>query len=231
MGYIKIDRDLLQSPFWTSEPMTRAQAWVDLIGLANYADKDKFWEGFYQRVKRGELVTSTRALAERWGWSRAKAESFLKQLESAEMITRKKASRWTTVSICNYNIYQESADTKKATKKPQKDQRPTTERPLADTQEESKESKERERERAERAVVSPSLEEVRAYQAQTGLNVNPDAFWDFYQGTGWVRKGDPIRDWRAVFRSWQGKETYGQSAQDGANMQAAISGWLERVAT
>jgi hypothetical protein len=36
--FFKIDRKLLESEWWVSEPFSKPQAWVDLIGLANYGD-------------------------------------------------------------------------------------------------------------------------------------------------------------------------------------------------
>lgn len=233
MGYIKIDRDLLKSDFWTSEPFTRAQAWIDLIGMANYADKDKFWGGFYQRVERGQLVTSTRALAERWGWSRAKTETFLNQLEMAEMISRKKASRFTTLTICNYNVYQDSGDTKKANKRPQKSQWPTSERPVADTQEESKESKEGEREVRKRTNVAdatgiPTREEVAAFIEAEGLNVDADRFCDYYGALGWKIGRTKIHDWRLLCRRWSETEYEDKEAPAAstAAIDRAVSAWV-----
>ena len=34
-GYVKIHRELLEHPIWTSEKFTRGQAWADLILKAN----------------------------------------------------------------------------------------------------------------------------------------------------------------------------------------------------
>ena len=225
MGYIMIDRDLLQSDFWLSEPFTVGQAWVDLIGMANYADKDKFYMGQYQRVERGQIATSMRALAERWSWSKGKTKRFLDNLVTAHMVTIKRTSKWTTITICNYNVYQDPANTKRTSKRPQNDRRRTADGPQTDTQEEiNKEIREEEREHAARAPVSPSLEDVILYQKETGLSVDPEAFWNFYEGSGWMRKGDPIRNWKAVFRSWEGKEDYG--AQPAVTSKSVIDAWL-----
>lgn len=37
-GYICVSRDDIDSEDWLSEPFTRAQAWIDLIYLANYEE-------------------------------------------------------------------------------------------------------------------------------------------------------------------------------------------------
>ena len=36
--YFAVNRRLIRSEMWTSEPFTRGQAWVDLIGLARWDD-------------------------------------------------------------------------------------------------------------------------------------------------------------------------------------------------
>lgn len=78
--FFTIDRRLLEEELWTAEPFTKGQAWVDLIGRASYKDGEL--------TKRGELITSERALADRWHWSRKKVRCFIQSLERAGMIKR-----------------------------------------------------------------------------------------------------------------------------------------------
>ena len=57
-GWIRLYRSLLDSDLWLKEPFTRGQAWVDLIGLANYADTERIYKGQPQIVRRGQLAVS-----------------------------------------------------------------------------------------------------------------------------------------------------------------------------
>lgn len=143
MGFIKIDRELLQSDFWLREPFTYGQAWVDLIGLANWAEKDKFFRHQHQKVKRGQLVTSQQFLAERWKWSRTKVRTYLRNLERAGMVTTESTTNYTTVTIEKYALYQDKQPTKGQQNNQLKTNARPTESQLKDTQEEYKEEKER----------------------------------------------------------------------------------------
>lgn len=225
MAFIKLDRELFDSPLWLSEPFTKAQAWVDLIAMANYADKTKYYKGDFQKIKRGQIVTSQRTLAERWKWSKSKVATYIRALERAEMVSTDNTNRWTVLTIVNYAFYQDSKTTKRPQIGPREDHEEATERPRKGLQEEYKEYKNQRRESAsDDATVSPSLEEVRLYQMETGLSVDPDAFFDYYEGQGWTRGGQPIKNWKAVFRGWKDKEVYGKKKPE---VSDAVRRWLE----
>jgi len=54
----------------------------------------------------------------------------------------------------------------------------------------------------------PTLEEVKAYCNEAGLNIDPQAFWDYYEANGWVqgRSRKPIQNWKAAVRLWAQNE-------------------------
>ena len=52
----------------------------------------------------------------------------------------------------------------------------------------------------------PSQKEVRAYCDELGSNVDPMKFYDYYAERNWKIAGEPINDWKAVFRSWHKRE-------------------------
>lgn len=215
-GYFKIERDFLSSPFWLSEVFTKPQAWIDLIGMANYTDKTKFYKGVFQKVKRGQIITSQQALANRWNWSRHRVSDFLRTLEAAEMVTTERTTYGTLLTVVNYGFYQDGGSAKGTTKGGRKDTAGTSDGHQTDIQEESKERKKERRERAaSAAMVSPSLEEVISYQEESGIDVDPEAFWDYYEGNGWMRGDSPIRNWKAVMRGWVGKPVYRESRPAG----------------
>lgn len=73
--------------------------------------------------------------------------------------------------------------------------------------------------RPEKRFVPPTLEEVRAYFIEKRFKSNPDAFFAYYEGSGWVRsRGVKIKDWKAAARTWEIKETdYRPPARKKAN--------------
>jgi len=105
-GWIKLHRHLQDDPLWLSEPFTRGQAWVDLLGLANHADGYIRVNGERIDIKRGQLGYSILSLSKRWKWSRGKITRFLKEIEEQFKITLKTNTRNSIITICNYDVFQ-----------------------------------------------------------------------------------------------------------------------------
>ncbi len=52
--------------------------------------------------------------------------------------------------------------------------------------------------------VKPTVEEVAAYCKERNNGIDPEAFFDKYEGNGWVHKdGNPVKDWKATVRQWE----------------------------
>lgn len=52
----------------------------------------------------------------------------------------------------------------------------------------------------------PSVEDVRVYCKENGYSVDPEKFVDYYTSNGWRVGKNPMKDWKAAVRSWNGKE-------------------------
>ena len=55
-------------------------------------------------------------------------------------------------------------------------------------------------------LIPPTVEEVRAYAAQRGDSLDPEAFLDYYTANGWKVGRNPMKDWKAAVRTWARKE-------------------------
>ena len=111
-GYILLHRSIQQSEIWESdEPFTKRDAWIDLLLLAQHAE--------YKGIKRGDALVSTYWLAKRWKWSRNRVNRYLELLTELGMVTTSGAThgakRGTTVTIVNYDKYQNLRSTNGAT--------------------------------------------------------------------------------------------------------------------
>ena len=108
MGWIKLDRKLLDHWIWQKKPFSEGQAWVDLLLLANHEDR-KFISGS-QLIdgKRGCVYKSVLFLSHRWGWDRKKVKRFLDALQLDGMITQNSTAQGTTITIWNYCFFQNS---------------------------------------------------------------------------------------------------------------------------
>ncbi len=115
MGWIKLDRKILDHWLWQKKPFSEGQAWIDLLLLANHEDK-KFLSGTSMvEGKRGCVYKSMLFLANRWGWDRKKVKRFLMTLQMDNMITQNATTQGTTISIVKYGDFQNQGTTKRAT--------------------------------------------------------------------------------------------------------------------
>ena len=105
-GRFVVCRSLLDDPLWLSEPFTRGQAWVDLLGLASHNQSEYWVRGIRVELKRGDVGRSEVHLAKRWMWSRGKVRRFLAALETDHQIVQQNSNVSACIRICNYDDYQ-----------------------------------------------------------------------------------------------------------------------------
>lgn len=110
-GWVMLHRKVMNHFLWDARPFGKGEAWIDLILLANYKNR----EGIYgnQRIiyERGTVSRSIVQLADRWGWSRCKVRDFLNMLEREEMVHVEITKGRTVIRLTNYEKYQAFSDT------------------------------------------------------------------------------------------------------------------------
>jgi DNA replication protein DnaD len=106
-GWIKLWRKFQDDALWKEERrFSRAEAWLDLIMSANGKDKLVIFDGRELLIKRGQLLTSERKLADRWGWSKTKTRDFLSYRQKAHhSIGLNSDHKKTVITILNYGVY------------------------------------------------------------------------------------------------------------------------------
>lgn len=142
MGFVKIDRAILEHVIWQKKPFSYGQAWIDLVLLANYEDKKMIYKGETIVCKRGDVNLSFTYLADRWGWSRDKVRTFLSTLKSDSMITYKSTTHRTTITLVNYGKFQDKVTTKSTTNRQQNPQQLGQQAATTKNNKEYKENKE-----------------------------------------------------------------------------------------
>jgi len=199
-NFFFVNRELLQSSRWLSEKFTRAQAWVDLFGLAQHTDNFFFVRGIKIEVKRGQLAYSQLTLASRWKWSRDKVRRYLKCLESDGDIIQQNNEITTLITIVKYNVWQGNNTTDNTTEKQQKNIKQDT---YNKDNKNNNDNKEREN---THTFKEPDILEVKTYCLERNNSVNPQRFIDFYKSKGWMVGKNKMKDWKACIRTWEDKE-------------------------
>lgn len=142
-------------------------------------------------------------------------------LETTGEVTIRRHSRFSVISIPNYDLYQANRQSLRQSV----DTQVTVNRQQSKKEEERKNIRER---ASADAGVSPSLEEVISYQREAGIEVDPEAFWNYYEGNGWMRGSSPVRNWKAVMRGWVGKPVYKQEKTKAEEIDEVTRRWLEQ---
>lgn len=122
-GWIKLHRQIFDCWVWNDKPFSKGQAWVDLLLLANHQKEKIPFKNEIIAAERGTVYRSMLWLADRWGWSREKTRRFLSQLQSDGMVLVNATTHMTTITLVNYEIYQDLQPTKPTTDKQQGDSR------------------------------------------------------------------------------------------------------------
>ena len=89
------------------------------------------------------------------------------------------------------------------------------EKPKKPKEKEKKKEKEKEKEKdnigadkppTRHRFMPPTVDEVKAYCTEKGYTVDADRFVDYYTSNGWRVGKNPMKDWKAAVRTWNGKE-------------------------
>jgi len=231
MGWVKLDRSILDNWLWSDGEFSRGQAWIDLLLLAAYDDEKVLTGSRLTTVPRGCVRTSVRDLAKRWGWSKKKVCNFLDVLVADNMVSKKGDTQGTLLSLVNYGKYQLCGDTNE-------DAKGTRGGHAGDTdgkKEENKEKKQKKEEKKEsisrskevknissptgkehtnnahaRNTIPPTMQDVTAYVDEKGYtDIDPQRFFDFYESKGWMVGKSKMKDWQAALRGWHSRNGKG----------------------
>lgn len=73
--------------------------------------------------------------------------------------------------------------------------------------------------KAPRRFAPPSVEEVVSYCRERKNGVDAQRFVDFYASKGWRVGNNPMKDWKAAVRTWEGRDKETQAASAKGIMQ------------
>lgn len=108
-GWIKIYRSLLYWE-WADVPEMVA-LWVRLIIRATHEDSQ--WHGV--TISRGQLVTTVAKLSAESGLSPQQVRTCLDRLKASNQINTQTTNKYTIITICKYEAYQETETTEQQT--------------------------------------------------------------------------------------------------------------------
>lgn len=106
-GWISLYRQIENNWVWKSnEPFDKRSAWISLLLKANHKDTKVVISNEVVEVKKGSFITSEVKLSEEWKWGRKKVRNFLKSLEDDRMLSKNSTTKYTGITIENWDLYQ-----------------------------------------------------------------------------------------------------------------------------
>lgn len=201
-GHIKLHRRMIKWRWYRDGNTMRL--FLHLILTANWEDRD--FETI--TVHRGQRVASRKALAEEIGMSEQAVRTAINHLISTKEITSVSTSKYTVFTVINYDAYQ-TVTSNSTSNQPATNQRATSDQPQL-----KKDKKDKEYYYAasssfsctSAAATHPEEEEIKHYAAEIGAKCNVDIFYQTMQENHWSYCGQPIQNWKAVFRAWEEKD-------------------------
>lgn len=235
-GYIKLHRKF-RNWEWYSEPVVKI-VFLHLLITANWDDSR--YKG--HEIKAGQTIITVNGLAEELGFSVKQVRRAMEKLERTGEISKKRANRFTVVTIENWGFYQGS-DTDGGSQRAMKGQTEGKQRAVKGQTERKatsiyKEKKEEEYINSARArvrhgdgvsinrFIPPDVPEVKAYCMERGNNVDPERFVNFYEAKGWMVGKNKMKDWRAAVRNW---ERNGASKSTAQTTQQGRLDWIDDI--
>lgn len=107
-GWIKLHRGMLTHWLYDEyRPLTRREAWENLIMWANFKADKALIHGQLIDCERGQLLYSIETYSKKFVWSVGQVKSFFKLLENDGMIKLEGLKYTTRLTICNYDKYQD----------------------------------------------------------------------------------------------------------------------------
>lgn len=119
-GYIKIPRELFESPEFGGEKFSRREAFIDLLQMAAIKPTIVYIPGGKVQAERGQIVASRGFLAARWGWDKGKVRRFLDEICKQGRCTQENG-RITVLTITDYDSYNDEWREPKPIKPPDED--------------------------------------------------------------------------------------------------------------
>ena len=107
-GYIKIWRRIFDEG-WYQKPLIAHLA-IHLILKANYKEKKIIFNKSEMIIKRGEFVTGRDTLKRETGLTLQNIRTALRVLVNCQFLTIKSTNKFSIITICNYEQYQDNLD-------------------------------------------------------------------------------------------------------------------------
>lgn len=186
-GFITLHRSVQKHWIW-DEPEA-LKFWMALLMQANWEAKTTLFNKQLITVERGQVVFGRKVWSERLKISEMKLRRYLDQLKEEGMINQQTTSRYSLITVLNYNDHQ-SINQQTTSKQPARNQLVTT-------------SKQVNNKTIGKKFVPPTVCQVSEYCIERKNTVDAETFVNFYLSKNWAIGKSKMKDWKAAVRTWE----------------------------
>ena len=222
-GWVTLHRKFLQWEWFDKPEMVQLFIW--LLLNANYTDNK--WQG--QVIKRGQILTTTPKIMEALRFTERQTRTCISRLKSTGEVSVKTTNRFTIITICNYDRYQNDNfenDGQNDTSDGHNIKNNITIKQCNNNTNNNLSVYERACTREEREKIF----ELFFFKNFINPEAEVDKFYANYDAQGWVRgNGQKIVDVIAVAKAWeQGGSNMGQRFP--MQVLVAMKPWYDKIA-
>lgn len=189
-GWICLYRKMLDWEWFSKAEMVQ----VFIFLLLRASVEDAKWQG--KTIRRGQLITSLASISQATKLSTRQIRTCLDRLIESKQIVKKTTNKYTIITICNYESYQDIPQDKRQTS----DKQTTTYKQYNNNNNitiidrDSTQSKK---------FIPPTLEQVKEYCKERRNKVDAQRWLNHYTSNGWMVGKNRMKDWKAAIRTWE----------------------------
>ena len=198
-GYIKVWRKFMQTSFYQDSYAVHLA--IHLLLKANHKDMKITFNKKELEIKRGQCIVGRNKLHLETGISASTARNKLELLANVHFLDIKPNNKFSLVSICNYNGYQNVIGNFGQQNGQQKDNQRTTKGQPKDTYNNDKNVK-----NDKKITIPPDIKDVLSYCQERKNNVDAEAWYNHYEAKGWLIGKTKMVNWKAAVKTWEKKD-------------------------
>jgi len=181
-----------------------SRLFLHILLKANF--KDNEWRG--QTIKRGQLITGRKQLSLETGLSEQTVRTCLERLKSTSEITSKSTSKYSIVTVCNYEEYQSLDNANQQSTSKLTNNQPATNQQLTSNQPQRKKVKKEKKEKKSTSTPEPQalltiLDDVATRSELQKKFRELDVYEELESMKDWLKQtGKKYKDYKAFARNW-----------------------------
>jgi len=203
-GWIQLHRKLLDNPVFKNHKLL--QTFLYCLLSATHTEREQIIGEQIVKLNPGQLATGREAIARATGLTSQNVRTALKKLKTLQILTIKPTTKYSVISITNWESYQQT------------NQQVTNIQPTSNQQTNHKQEllnnvnnvNKKDIVKAKRFAPPTHIEAEDYFLERNHPNAKSDSesFVDYWESIGWVRNKVKMKDWKAAARTWM-KNNYG----------------------